>query len=183
MDTSTSSLIAEAFAQAPDYIQSFISSGKYEEFIERVRATENIPQEALGTVSDEILMMLLGMTEPQALPENLQNEAGLTKEQAASIVARTNRDIFAPLQEEIQKTALQIPIVTPPLQASSAPISPILPMPSVQAPFPTIVQTPIPPISAPLPVPPPRTANTSSHSKTSLHTTSSSRANDAHHGA
>ncbi len=143
----TPSLLAQAFAQAPGYIQDFVRSGKYDGFLEKVRTTENLHIDVLDTVSDEVLMMLLGMSEPQELTDNLKKEAGLTDAQADSVIAIANREIFAPLQEELRESQSSAGEASAP----ETPVIPVSPVPAALSPAPAPAAPP--PVLAPVPSP------------------------------
>lgn len=127
--TDPKSVLADAFAQAPEPVQAFISSGKYEAFLEELRTAQNLHVDVVNLVSDELLMMLVGMSEPLELAENLKSEAGLTDEQTAAVIDAANREIFVPLRNSV---------VQP--EASSPAREPLVPMPA------PIASPPTPPV-------------------------------------
>lgn len=147
MDQTTKDQILAAFEQAPPYVKELVNSGKYTEFMNKVRILGNYHADVLGNISDEILMMLLGMSEPVELMDNLQKEAGITQEEAGMIVDLANDEIFGPLRESLKKGSESAPV--------QAPRPALVETPAVATgyyPDPTRPNAPAP---APLPVPPP----------------------------
>jgi hypothetical protein len=159
--------LSQALAQAPAYIQSFIQSGKYETFLEKVKAISTFNTDVQVKISNEILIMLLGMSEPKELIDNLKREAGITDIQAEAVVVLANDEIFTPLQQEIQAstTATKI-ITTSAAQASPLPSPPLVPILSLTTPASEPLLT-APKVSAsiatPLPQQPLPTGNVSSN--------------------
>lgn len=150
MDTKAD--IAQVFAQAPTYVQDFIRSGKYEEFLTELRTQENMHIDVLDIVSDEILMMLLGMSEPLMLADNLKEEAVLTDEQTAAVIALANQRIFMPLQESMRNPVQKPQVSIVREQAPSTPSAPLVRTPEVLAPA-SSVMIPEPVVAAPVPAP------------------------------
>lgn len=140
--------LQQAFAQAPEYVRSYISSGKYDAFTEKIKTVGSFTEDVQSIISNEVLMMLLGMSEPQELATNLVQEAGITAEEADAVVVLANTEIFTPIQNEAQKAPASI---APRPQASSAPQAPIVPVPSIATPPP--VQPYVPPVPIPAPQP------------------------------
>lgn len=149
-DDSKAALIG-AFNTAPPYIQNFISSGKYAQFMEQLRTRFNLHADIVSDVSNEITMTMLGLIEPQELPGNLKTEAKVPEELIKPIVEEVNRAVFLPLQEELRKNpdALKKPVAKEKPKEQWVQITPV-PQASSAAPRP-LAQTPIytPPVPPP----------------------------------
>ena len=165
MDTDTTAVIEQALETAPPYIREYLRSGKYAAFIEDVRLIGNYHVDTLGIISDEVLMMLLGMSDPRELAESLKREAKLTDEQIGLIISLANDHIFTPLRSEARKEEVPnetvgkvsaAPLVGPPSLSGVSPAALSTPA-SIPGypPDPTRPAQGAPVAAAPLSVPPP----------------------------
>ncbi|MGB4076335.1 MAG: hypothetical protein WBK28_01355 [Minisyncoccia bacterium] len=145
-------LIEAAYLQAPPHIQEFLSSGKFEAFLNDIRSNENIRIDSMARVSDELLMMLLGMSEPLELAENLKAHANLTDEHIGTLITLANERIFTPLREEMQNKTEGSEI-----QNTATPIAPLVPLPTIGSVLTAPVSTPGYPPDPTRPTPSPYT--------------------------
>lgn len=177
-DPAISDFLLEAYSRAPEAVRDFVSSGRFDAFLEKLQAQTNLHVDVFGKVSNEILMMLLGITEPVDFPTNLKNEAGVPDELVPAIIDATNEGIFIPIRTQMRgesspgaPTALggitepayqQAPspletfhaAPTPVPTPSPAPEAPIVPPQPAPSPLETFHATATAPTPTPVPVPP-----------------------------
>jgi hypothetical protein len=146
--TPREALLKEAYDAAPPYIQDFIVSGKFDAFMAELQGKLTIHADIANGVSNEILMMILGLTEPKEFVESLVKHAGVDPKLVGPIVEETNKAVFIPLQEQTRaQRVTDTPPATPrPTPPPSAYVPPAPPAPEpIPVPTPPIQEIPIVP--------------------------------------
>jgi len=129
---------------APPVIQGFITSGALEKFVESTQRKYGLEQDVAGRLSDETLMLMLGITPIEEITQSLTQEVLIRQEQLQGVLDDMNDQIFEPLRQAEKQGA--------PTGTKPAPMPP----PAIGVPQPTAaikVVAPQPP--APRPVTPP----------------------------
>lgn len=106
-------LLVNSYGQAPPPVQKFISSGALSNFIEQIRNKYQLHIDIAGRLSDEITMLMVGISDPKEFIQNLTNEALVPEASLKPIVDEINQKIFMPLREEIQKGGGAQPVKPP----------------------------------------------------------------------
>ena len=96
-------LLVDSYKQAPPFIQRFISSGALSKFVEQTQDKYKLHIDVAGRLSDEITMLMVGITDPKEFIQNLAKEALVPEASLSLIVAEINQKIFVPLREEMRK--------------------------------------------------------------------------------
>lgn len=104
----TSGILLENYKVAPKAVQTFISSGALDKFIQETQAKYKLHIDVAGRLSNEILLVLLGVTDPNELPKNVLNEALISEADFASLFKDINDWVFLPIRQQIRKeTAIE----------------------------------------------------------------------------
>lgn len=169
-DTKLNELLLRAYGAAPEHIQEFIADEGLDEFMLDLQVDKKLRADVAASVSDHILLTLLGVMQPAELATALKTDTGLTETQAVEVLQEVNKSIFIPLKEKtLKKEAPQAapaqvqqpkPVPPPPAYvpptpkpaAQKAPVfRPFVPPPATQP-----VSAPTPPVQpqAPKPVAP-----------------------------
>lgn len=117
-------LLVDSYKQAPPFVQRFISSGALSKFVEQTRDKYNLHIDVAGRLSDEITMLMVGISDPKEFIQNLTNEAIVPEASLNLIVADINQQIFVPLREEMRRGPAPLPQQRP-QSAAPAPPRPV----------------------------------------------------------
>ncbi len=179
MDTLTTeeNQLLATFQNTPPFIQEFIESGEFSAFTEKLSTKFGFTPDMRTDVSNEILMVLLGVSSPNELPQNLATEAGVGEILIPDIIEEVRNGVFEPLiAKGGGEPAHDLPVIistetprtppppppayvatsTPPVQVPAPASSPLatfhanLPTnaPSEHAPAPPTRPTPVPEVKA-----------------------------------
>ena len=88
-------LLVDSYKQAPPFIQRFISSGALSKFVEQTQDKYKLHIDVAGRLSDEITMLMVGITDPKEFIQNLAKEALVPEASLSLIVAEINQKITA----------------------------------------------------------------------------------------
>ncbi len=183
-DQELSQTLAEAYNSAPQAVQTFVTSGRLEQFIEKMQQKYQLHIDVAGRLSDELLMLLLGITGPGEIVQTLSEQVLIPQVQVGPLLADINEGVFKTIrgQEEagfaaqLPQNPPQKPVVPPIPMQERTPPPPMLPPPAVfeqpapplvpltvqappSMPIPKIERPPAPvaaaPPAAPIFVPPP----------------------------
>jgi hypothetical protein len=95
--------LKEAFAALPKIVQNAITSADVEKQMRAVSDNYKLHLDQWGKLENEVMLTLLGLQDAGDLASNIQNEIGVTAEQAASLAADINKIIFAPIRAELER--------------------------------------------------------------------------------
>jgi hypothetical protein len=109
MDSETKELLTQAYRAAPTHIRKFIDSGKLEAFVRELQVSAGLHVDQADVVARELLMMILGIEDPNTFISTLQNELGLEPSKLDRIVADINNKIFIPLRRETEAALASVP--------------------------------------------------------------------------
>lgn len=141
--------IAHVMKTLPPIIQTYLTKGGYTLVARSLMAKYNLRIDQGGVLEREIMLLLMGVENPDEFTEALAGEARLDEQTVSNIIKDVNNQIFAPLRKEEEKGGMNENVQSP-----AKPVAP------VAAPRPGVVT---PPHIAPLPpktVMPTRTAET-----------------------
>ncbi len=173
-DQSTATLdesIKQVMQTLPPPIRNYLGQGKYSVVAQRLVVTYGLHIDQGTILEREIMLLLMGIENPDEFVQALAQEAKLDQETINGIAQDVNAQIFVPLREEMQKAATAPqspptpmqpparPVVLPPHYAPPRPVQAasivkrVMPAPP---PAPRMNIPPArPPISVPVPPPPP----------------------------
>ncbi len=160
----------QAYQNAPAPAKAYIDSGKLEAFVEYLRTRMNLTAEQALKASNELVLALLGITDPLLLADNLEEGQELPSDVAKAIAQEAQKQIFDEFVANAKTTAKPNPTPTPPsVLTPPPPINRLAPPPKVETPPVKVVPPPVPPrsvitsvpvvpkpVSAPIMPPPPK---------------------------
>ena len=140
-----SELLLEAYKLAPVSVREFIDAGGTERLSEALVAQGGFDETTIAKIENEVVLAILGITNPSDFEANLEKEAGVRTDLAQTALRIATEEIFGPLAlmetEEANATGERLlPAHEVEKVASTAPIPPSRPVTPPQAP-----QRPIPP--------------------------------------
>ncbi len=151
--------IKEVMQTLPPPIRNYLSQGKYSIVAKNLMRKYGLHIDQGGVLEREIMLLLMGIENPDEFAASLKSEATLPEDVVRSIMTDINQEIFIPLQKEMrnagsgaQETKPAAPRASVPSYVSSPSARP--PVPSVGAPLPPKMAMPQPKV-APDAVPPP----------------------------
>src|SRR3989344_899221 len=103
MENETQEILKEALSQAPADIQSLIFSDNLTEASKKLAATHALSSKNADILKEEIVFVLLGLTEEGELAQNVQVRLGVSPLRAHEIVSDIKKEIFAPVQKSLDK--------------------------------------------------------------------------------
>lgn len=128
----------------PPVVRAYIVQGKYTPVARNLMAKYSLRIDQAGVLEREIMLLLMGIDNPDEFVQALVEEAKLDQKTVSSIVQEVNAQIFIPLREQEKKASQQttaVPAEVKPPQGAkeSAPIprlvvptAPTPPRPEVQ---------------------------------------------------
>lgn len=144
------SVLKAAYDAAPEPVRAYVSSGAFKTAMTDMQAKLGLSPEQSSVVSDEALMLLLGMSEPAEFVAAL-GEGGLSETETSAIVAYINENIFSRLQKEESGTQTAERPAMPQTTQQPAPA----PAKLLQRPSSAVSSIPAEPMPASRPAPPP----------------------------
>src|SRR3989338_5445457 len=103
MENETQEIVKEALSQAPADIQSLIFSDNLTEASKKLAVTHSLSSKNADILKEEIVFVLLGLTEEGELAQNVQVRLGVSPLRAHEIVSDIKIEIFAPVQKSLDE--------------------------------------------------------------------------------
>ena len=122
MDTEKSTLINQmkkAFLAAPPQVQSLIESDKITPFLSSAQQEFQFGQEAYAQLSNELLLLVLGLSDPEELLETILDIEDFPPESALPFIERLQHDLLSKLKTSQVPDQQEVPTpVTTSLETS-----------------------------------------------------------------
>ncbi len=96
--------LSDAFSSLPKALQESISSSDVQAKLRDLAEVHKLHLDKWSLLENEIMMVLLGLTEPNDLAKNISKETGLPLEQSQEITDSVTKIIFTPIQEKLRET-------------------------------------------------------------------------------
>lgn len=103
MEQDIEKLIKERAKLVPLPVQEVLISGTIEQVTKKMIDEFHLHLDIADTISNEVLLSLLGITEPKDLPEHIKKEAGLDEATTSKIVKFLNAELYAPLVTKLRE--------------------------------------------------------------------------------
>lgn len=123
-DSTLESDIKELLKEVPAPIRAFFASGKVETVAKNLMQKNKLHIDQGAVVEREIILLLLGLKDPEEFVKTLSEEAKLDAQTVNSIVQDINAQIFIPLREEEMKSGGMKQSLTPGLPQIRKPAPP-----------------------------------------------------------
>ena len=101
--TDVDKAFAERLAMLPPVVQQAIQSADLEKRLRSLANTHKLHIDQWELLENEVKLALLGFTEVEKLPENLEKEVGVDHETAIHLTQAINDEIFEPIREELER--------------------------------------------------------------------------------
>lgn len=95
-------VVKEAFERLPAVLRDAISSSDVQASLRKLADTYKLHLDKWDILENEIMMALLGITDPNRLMANIMQEVGLPKEQALAITKDVAAIVFDPIQSKLR---------------------------------------------------------------------------------
>ena len=113
MEDETKKLIQEQYAKLPKQLQEAIQSSHVNEMISAIAAQNKLHVDQIEVFENEVMMLMMGFTDPIEFVGELQKSLGLTADIALKIATDTNEQILLPIRERMEHPSESAPIATP----------------------------------------------------------------------
>lgn len=94
---------AERLALLPPVVQQAIQSADLEKHLRALADGHKLHIDQWELLQNEVKLALLGFEDAEKLPENLESVVGVEHENAQSLAAAINDEIFEPIREELER--------------------------------------------------------------------------------
>lgn len=127
--------IKQVMQTLPPVIRNYLGQGKYSVVAENLMAKYGLHIDQGGILEREIMLLLMGIENPDEFTQSLVEEAKLDQKTIDSIVQDVNDQIFIPLREEERKSGGMKaeqpakPVIQQPQAGSAAPRPAVTPTP------------------------------------------------------
>lgn len=101
MNQSTRDILKVQYAKLPDSLQELVRTPELGENIDAISKTHGLSPEATNTVSDEALLVVLGLSPLTELGDSIATETGISKEEAETIAREITQKIIAPIADDL----------------------------------------------------------------------------------
>ncbi len=99
----TEQQLRKVFEELPPKIKEFIRSDEWWRRLNTILPKYQLTAEQIEKVSDEVLLALLGLTDPDDLPTAFQTAAELPVEKAGELALALETAVFAPINEQLSE--------------------------------------------------------------------------------
>lgn len=103
MDTQVTKLIQEQFAKLPVDLQRAINSADLHKKITELGNKHHLHIDQMGQLEDEIVLLMLGLSDPKEFTKNLTGVLRIDTEQAKKIEDDVGQEIMSPIRNSWQK--------------------------------------------------------------------------------
>lgn len=95
--------IQARFAELPEDLQKAIQSSDLSKKVQTIAQKYQLHIDQSGSLEDEILMAMLGFTDPGEFEQNIVEHARVPKEKAGELAADVGKGVFAPIRTAMQE--------------------------------------------------------------------------------
>ena len=101
-ELTTEESIKQVMQTLPPVVRAYLSQGKYTEIAKNLIVKYNLHPDQGSILEREIMLLLMGIEDPDEFTQTLVGEAQLDEKNVDSIVQDINTEIFLPLQEQMK---------------------------------------------------------------------------------
>ena len=118
--------VAEVMRSLPPAIQEYLAQERYTPIAKGLMTKYQLRIDQGGVLEREIMLLLMGIENPDEFTQTLAEEARLDQQTINGITHDVNDQIFVPLQEEMKRSGSEVPM-TPKVEQQTA--KPVIPQP------------------------------------------------------
>ncbi len=126
MENSLQKQIEDRLAELPSDVQEAIASANFDKQVQDIATKHQLHIDQASTLGDEILLVMLGFSSPDAFATTLADKLHISPETAAAITEDATNQLFMPIRQSMQ-AFLEKKAETPPAGSNILPPSPRLP--------------------------------------------------------
>ena len=139
--------IREVMQTLPPPIRQYLVQGKYTLVAKNLMSKYSLRIDQGGVLEREIMLLLMGVENPDEFAASLKSEASILEDTVRSIMTDINQEIFIPLRKEMQSAGSAVPEAKP----EALPVPPHASAPAPSYAPPSMPRAPAPSDTAPLP--------------------------------
>ena len=113
--------VAQVMQTLPSPIRRYLGQGKYSVVANNLMTKYGLHVDQGGILEREIMLLLMGIENPDEFTQALVEEAKLDQQTINNIVKDVNGQIFVPLREEMRKGPQTVPQIPKPVAAPQEP--------------------------------------------------------------
>lgn len=165
MDTESKDIMLERIKKLPKEVRDALASDELSTKIRTVGNNHHLHIDQIGTLEDEVILAIMGISEISELPDQLMEQLSVSKTDADAIVNDINNSVFVPIQNSMKQVGeksvvmpssiAKTPATPAPTPAALAPTDMQINAPeahdAIAAPVVSTVSAPIPKPAAPAP--------------------------------
>jgi hypothetical protein len=118
--------VAQVMRTLPSPIRNYLGQGKYSEVANNLMTKYGLHVDQGGILEREIMLLLMGIENPDEFTQALVEEAKLDQQTINNIVKDVNEQIFVPLREEMRKGPQTVPQIPKPVAVAEPPRTSVL---------------------------------------------------------
>ena len=103
MEIDTQKIIEEQFRSLPEPVKRAITSVETEKKFQELSEKYKLHLDQWSKLENQLMLTLLGLSEPEDLEKNIVQEIGLDETTATAIVNDASDVIFGPIREELER--------------------------------------------------------------------------------
>jgi hypothetical protein len=111
--------VKQVMQTLPPPIRNYLAQGKYTAVAKSLMTKYGLRIDQGGVLEREIMLLLMGIDNPEEFTQALVEEARLDQQVVSGIVQEVNAQIFVPLREEMKRGAGAAPVPTRPSALSA----------------------------------------------------------------
>lgn len=132
--------VAQVLQTLPPPIRTYLQSGQHSLVAQDLMNRYRLHADQAAILEREVMLLIMGLEEPQEFEDALVHEASIPIEMVAQINEELNKSIFIPLRDQMRKAPAPAPVSRPtipppkyvPVVPASPPPAPVQPAPSLQ---------------------------------------------------
>ena len=132
MDEQLEQQLAQRMTELPADIQSAIQSADLSEKVQAIGKKYQLHIDQIGQLETEIMLVMLGFSEPAELMSNIMNDLNVPEAIANLIATDVSDEIFMPIRESMQKfmeeRAAKVDSSKPAVTPTTIPPNPVVPV-------------------------------------------------------
>jgi hypothetical protein len=102
MDTESQKLLSEQFSKLPPELQSALQSPQLPEQVKIIGEKHQLHLDQIGKLKDEVVMFMMGFSEPEDLLSHLVNDIGVSMQAAGEIASEISQEIMIPIRDSLK---------------------------------------------------------------------------------
>ncbi len=95
--------IKERFKQLPKVVQDAITSANVQKQLQELASGHKLHVDQWSKLENEVMLTLLGFSQTTEMAANLQNEVGVSAEEATGLANDINKIVFEPIRQELER--------------------------------------------------------------------------------